>query len=65
MPRSLAGDEAEQLRDDIEIVRVMIDAALDNGLDHRFLDACASVLHDRRARLEELEVREFELTRVA
>ena len=56
MPRSPADEEAEQLRDDIEIVRVMIDAALDHGLDHRLLDACASVLRDRQERLGQLEL---------
>jgi hypothetical protein len=56
VPRSPTGEEAEQLRDDIEIVRVMMDAALDHGLDHRLLDACASVLNDRRERLEKLEL---------
>jgi hypothetical protein len=56
VPQALAGEEAEQLRDDIEVVRVMVDAALDHGLDHRLLDACASVLRDRHERLEELEL---------
>ena len=56
VPRSPVDEEAEQLLDDIEIVRVMIDAALDNGLDHRLVDACTSVLRERRERLEELEL---------
>jgi hypothetical protein len=55
VPKSPADEEMEQLRDDVEVVRVMVDAALDNGLDPRLLDACASVLRDRHERLAELE----------
>ena len=53
-PQSRAGEDAEQLRDDIEILRLMVDAALDNGLDHRLLAACTSVLRDRKERLERI-----------
>jgi hypothetical protein len=56
VPQALIGAEAEQLRDDIEVVRVMVDAALDHGLDHRLIDACTSVLRERHERLEELEL---------
>ncbi len=56
MPQTLVREEAEQLRDDIEVVRVMVDAALDHGLDYRLIDACSSVLRERHERLEELEL---------
>jgi hypothetical protein len=56
VPQTLVREEAEQLRDDIEVVRVMVDAALDHGLDHRLIDACAGVLRERHERLEELEL---------
>jgi hypothetical protein len=56
LPQTLVPEDAEQLRDDIEVVRVMVDAALDHGLDHRLVDACASVLRERHARLEELDL---------
>jgi hypothetical protein len=55
VPQALLVEEEEQLRDDIEVVRVMVDAALDHGLDHRLVDACTSVLRERHERLEELE----------
>ena len=56
VPQTLVREEAEQLRDDIEVVRVMVDAALDHGLDHRLVDVCTSVLRERYERLEELEL---------
>jgi hypothetical protein len=56
VPQALAGEEAEQLRDDIEVVRVMVDAALEHGLDHWLVDACTSLLRERHERLEELEL---------
>jgi hypothetical protein len=49
-------EDADQLRNDIEVVRVMVDAALDHGLDHRLVDACTSVLRERHERLDELEL---------
>ena len=53
-------EEIETLRLDIEMLRTMIDQALDNraGSDDRediFLRACAGVLSDRRTRLDALE----------
>jgi hypothetical protein len=56
VPQTLIREEAEHVGDDIEVVRVMVDAALDHGLDRRLVDACASVLRERHERLEELEL---------
>jgi hypothetical protein len=61
VPEVLVCEEAKQLRDDIAVVRVMVDAALHHGLDHRLVDACTSVYRERHERLEELE--ELELAR--
>jgi len=56
VPQALVLEEAEQLRDDIEVVRVLVDAALDHGLDHRLVDACAGVLREGHERLDALEL---------
>jgi hypothetical protein len=48
-------DEAEQLRDDIRVLRTMTDSALDTNADRRTLQAIAAVLLDRRERLDDLE----------
>ncbi|HZG35498.1 MAG TPA: hypothetical protein VEY87_06590 [Gaiellaceae bacterium] len=47
--------DADDLRDDVHLLRTLIDAALDNGADHRLLHALSDVLRDRRERLEQLE----------
>jgi hypothetical protein len=49
--------EIEDLRLDVQMLRTMIDLALDRGGsgDDITLRACADVLHERRTRLEELE----------
>jgi hypothetical protein len=44
-----------RLRDDIVILRRLVDAALDEGADERLLYGLAQVLRDRRERLEALE----------
>ena len=49
--------EIEDVRFDIETLRVLIDCALDNGArgSDPALRACAKVLHERGRRLDELE----------
>ena len=49
--------EIEDLRLDIQTLRTMVDVALDSGVtpDDLMLRACANVLYDRRAQLEDLE----------
>ena len=54
------GDGAEELEDlrlDINTLRTMIDLALDKGAtgDHPLLKACADILHERQARLAQVE----------
>jgi hypothetical protein len=48
--------ELDDLRLDIEVLRALIDAALDRGVrgDDPLLRAIASVLQERRHRLEQL-----------
>jgi hypothetical protein len=58
--RTVQGDDIQQLRDDIRILRVLLDAALDRGADELLLRACASILSERRRRLEQLEPRELD-----
>jgi len=50
-------DELEELRLDIEVLRALIDAALDRGVrgGDLLLRACAATLQERRNRLERLE----------
>ena len=54
---STGADEADDLRLDIETLRSMIDVSLDEGArgDDPLLKACADVLYERRARLDQLE----------
>jgi hypothetical protein len=47
-------DEAAQLREDIAVLRGMLDHALDAG-GVTIVHACADVLKERKERLEELE----------
>lgn len=47
--------EADQLRDDIALLRTIVDAALDAGHDDALLRAAADVLRERKERLAELE----------
>lgn len=47
--------EADQLREDIALLRTIVDAALDAGQDDVLLRAAADVLRERKERLEELE----------
>jgi hypothetical protein len=47
--------EADQLREDIALLRTIVDAALDAGHDDVLLRAAADVLRERKALLEELE----------
>jgi hypothetical protein len=47
--------EADQLRDDIALLRTIVDSALDAGHDDTLLRAAAGVLRERKERLEELE----------
>jgi len=35
---------------------VLVDAALDHGLDHRLVDTCTGVLRERHERLDALEL---------
>jgi hypothetical protein len=50
-------EELDDVRLDIEMLRTMIDLALDKGVasDDALLKACADVLYERRVRLDELE----------
>jgi hypothetical protein len=49
-------DAAEQLRDDIRVLGVIIDAALDRGdADDLTLRACAEILQERKERLAQLD----------
>ena len=46
--------EADQLREDIALLRTIVDAALDGGHDDALLRAAADVLRERKERLEEI-----------
>jgi hypothetical protein len=47
--------DADQLRTDIRVLRLIIDAALNNGSDRLVILALADILADRREQLEALE----------
>jgi hypothetical protein len=48
--------EIDDLRLDVQMLRTLIDLALDKGgSDDLMVRACANVLDERRTRLEELE----------
>lgn len=53
----MSHDDADQLRDDITMLRVLIDAALDMGMgaEDAILRACTEILREREERLELLE----------
>ena len=50
-------EEIEVLKLDIETLRAMIDAALNQGVSGKdpLLQGCANLLYERRTRLEQLE----------
>ena len=48
--------EADELQDDIQLLSVLIDSALDNGLDHHVVAAIADLRRNRRDELERLEL---------
>jgi hypothetical protein len=48
-------DEAAQLRDDIAVLRGMIDGALDEAGDRALFLACTQILRERLVRLEAIE----------
>jgi hypothetical protein len=48
-------DEPDQLRDDIRVLRSIVDAALDRGYDRHTLSACVELLNERRDRLAQIE----------
>jgi hypothetical protein len=50
--------EIEELREDVALLRTLIDRALDQGADTRILRATTSVLIDCKDRLAELELQE-------
>ena len=52
--------DAQELHDDIQLLSVLIDAALDNGADHHLVAAIADLRRDRRNQLERLELAPFE-----
>jgi hypothetical protein len=52
--------DANELQDDIQLLSVLIDSALDNGLDHHVVAAIADVRRSRRGQLEQLEPEAFE-----
>ena len=53
--------ELDDLRLDVATLRALIDAALDRGADADdfTLRACARVLYERRARLQQLEAKDL------
>ena len=50
--------EIEELREDVALLRTLIDRALDRDADTRILRATTSVLLDRKERLADLELQE-------
>ena len=47
--------DPDQLRDDIVVLRTIVDAALDAGKNDGLLRAAAEILQERKKRLAELE----------
>ena len=54
----MLADQIERLRHEVSILRALIDSALETDADRTLIKASADVLHDRLARLHELEVSE-------
>ena len=48
-------DEAEQLREDIFELHMLIDTVVKQGGDHVLVDACEEAIEEHVKRLEELE----------
>jgi hypothetical protein len=54
----MLADQTERLRQEVSILRALIDSALESGADRTLIRASAAVLYDRLERLHELELSE-------
>ena len=51
----MASADADELREDIQVLQRRLDAVLGNGAGEQLCEACEYVLRQRREKLEQLE----------